>query len=246
MKIFLIDNCIDGLLSALFVSFTEKILPDEVFDKKTFQPRLDSVSIDIRTDKAKAERVKTALFKYGGDDVISHLNVCLLSCDGGALLIAFRFAYLTLQLRKDLSFSLSEKAVSDFSFTIQKVLHERHVLTGILRFTESSHGILYAQYSPDNDVTALLAPHFLRRLGAIPFIIHDVKRKKIAISNGKSIKVETTDLSPTFCPSENELAFNQLWKKYFRSTNITERKNTRQQDRFFPRRYRKYCYESWE
>ena len=246
MKIFVIDNDINGLLSALFFSFTEKVVPDQVQDKSIYQPRLDALSMEILTDKAKADRVKTALYKYGGDDVIAHLKVCLLSCDKNALTIAFNYAFLMLKERKDVSEKLSDKAVSDFSYTIQKVLHERHIVTGFLRFKESSHGIMYSQYAPDNDITALLAPHFLRRLGAIPFIIHDGKRNKIAISNGRSIKIMNTALPVDFTPSDDEQLMNELWQRYFREINIKERKNTRQQDGYFPRRYRKYCFETWE
>ena len=246
MKIFIIENNIDGLLSALYTSFTEKIIPDYVVDKKIYQPRLDCLSIDIATDFSHAERVKTALYKYGGDDVISHLKVSLLSCDKNATTIAFNYAYLMLKRRENVCNMLSEKAVSDFSFLIQKVLHERHIVLGFLRFEQSAKGIMYAKYVPDNDITELVAPHFLRRLGNIPFIIHDGKRNKIAISNGRSLDFRHTDLPSNFVPSENEKEFNALYRKYFQSINIKERKNTAQQDRYFPRRYRKYCFETYE
>ncbi len=246
MKMFVIDNTIDGLLSALFISFTEKIVPDYVVDKNGYQQQLDCLTIDIKTDIQHANRVKTALFNYGGDDIIAHLKVCLLSCEKDALTIAFNYAYFMLEKRKDVSNMLAEKRVSDFSFLVQKVLHERHIILGFLRFKESGNGVLYAQYAPDNDITELIAPHFLRRLSLTPFIIHDGKRGKIAISNGHTIKVQHTDLPADFSPSQNEESFNLLWKKYFRAINIKERKNTAQQDRYFPRRYRKYCFETWE
>ena len=67
---------------------------------------------------------------------------------------------------------------------------------------------MYAKYIPDNDITELIAPHFLRRLGNLPFIIHDGKRGKIAISNGKSLEFRHTDLPANFVPSENEKEFN--------------------------------------
>lgn len=246
MKIFAIENSISGLLSALHVCFTEKILPDFVVDKKIYQPRLDGLIINIITDENKSKIVKTALYKYGGNDIIAHLNVCLSSCDKSALSIAFFYAYLMLKERKDVSGMLSEKKVSDFSFLVQKVLHERHLMLGFLRFKESSNGVLYAQYTPDNDITELIAPHFFKRLANLPFIIHDGKRNKIAISNGKNIQIMKTDLPANFSVSDNEKDLNLLWKKYFRAINIKERKNTAQQDRYFPRRYRKYCFETWE
>ncbi len=246
MKIFIIENHIDGILSALYLSFTEKIIPDFVEDSAVFQPRFDGAIINVITNTTNAERVKTALFKYGGDDIIYQMKICLMSREHSALLHAFNYGYITLKYRKDISNMLSEKAVSDFSYTLQKVLHERHILTGMIRFRESINGVLYARFSPDNDIVSLLAPHFLRRLGRIPFILHDLSRNKIAISDGNSIKTDFTNLPANFTPAENELKVSELWKKYYGSVNIKERKNTRLQDNFFPRRYRKYCYETWE
>ncbi len=246
MKMFVIDKSIDGILSALYISFTEKLTPDFVVDNISYQPLIDCLPIEIETNLEHANRVKTALFKYGGNDIIAHLKVCLLSCEKDALLVAFNYAYFMLKKRQDVSNMLAEKKVSDFSFMVQKVLHERHIVLGFLRFKESANGVLYAQYAPDNDITELIAPHFLRRLSNTPFIIHDGKRNKIAISNGKTIKVQYTDLPANFSPSQNEENFNLLWKKYFRAINIKERKNTSQQDRYFPRRYRKYSFETWE
>ena len=246
MKIFIVENHIDGILSALYLSFTEKIIPDFIEDVSIFQPRFDGAIINVPTNTLNAERVKTALFKYGGDDIIYQMKICLMSSEHTALLYAFNYAYLTLKYRKDISNMFSNKAVSDFSYTLQKVLHERHILTGMIRFRESINGVLYARFSPDNNIVSLLAPHFLRRLGRIPFILHDVSRNKIAISDGNSIKTDFTNLPANFTPAENETKISELWKKYYGSVNIKERKNTRLQDNFFPRRYRKYCYETWE
>ena len=246
MIIFICDNKIDGLLSALFISFTENIKPEEVIDRATYQPRFDALIREIKTDKQSAERVKKALYKYAGDDVIAHLKVCLSSCNPKALSIAFNYARYILEMRKDISENLSQKCVSDFSYLVQRVLHERHIVSGFLRFQESASGVLYAQYAPDNDITSILAPHFLRRLGRTPFVIHDKKRNKIAISDGRAIKIDYTDLPATFALSENESAINDLWRRYFKAVNIKERKNTRQQDGYFPRRYRHYAFETWE
>ena len=246
MTVYICDNSVDGILCALFSSFIDKIKPDQIIDRKFFQPRFDAYVKEILTDKNNADRVKKALFNYGGDDIIAHLKVCLSSCDERAMTVAFNYGYLTLKERRNVSEKLSDKAVSDFSYLVQKVLHERHIVSGFLRFRESKNGVLYAQYSPDNDITSILAPHFLRRLGNNPFIIHDMKRNKIAISNGRAIKFDYTELPPSFTPSDNESNLNLLWKRYFNHINIKERKNTSQQDGYFPRRYRKYCFETWE
>ena len=246
MKIFTIEKNVDGLLTALYYSFTEKIVPDAVEDVKTFQPRFDGVVINVQTNLSFSERVKSALCKYAGEDVIYQLKICLMCKDYHSLLHAFNYAYLILKYRKDVSNMIGEKFVSNFSFTVQKVLHERHVFTGLIRFRESLNGVLYARFSPDNDVVELLAPHFFKRLGNSPFIIHDLSRNKLAISNGNKVTIVHTEIPANFTPAQSENAVNQLWKKYFNSVNIKERTNIRRQENFFPRRYKKYCYETWE
>ena len=245
MKIFTIANNIDGLLTALFVSYTENIRPDCVVDEKFYQPQIGAVSLSVITDKKQGERVKNALYKYGGIDVILHLKICLMSCDINALTTAFNYAYYMLYKRTDVSNDLAQKCVSDFSYTIQKVLHERHTVCDLLRFRLSSRGIMCAQYSPENDITALLAPHFLRRLGHSPFIIYDIKRNVIALSDGKSIKNTTTDLSPSFSTVQKEKVFYEIWRKYYNHTYTKECLNQKQID-YYPIQYRKYCFENWE
>ena len=41
MKIIIAEKNFDGLCAALFLSFTEKFLPDDVIDKTVYQPSLD-------------------------------------------------------------------------------------------------------------------------------------------------------------------------------------------------------------
>ena len=246
MTVYLCENSINGLLSALYISFVENEIPMEIIDRSIYQPRFDAYIREIDTNTQNNVKVKTALYNYGGNNMLSHLKTCLYSCNKQALTIAFNYAHLTLETKADVSNRLSNKYVSDFSFTIQQVLHERHLMTGLLRFKESAGNVMYAQYSPDNDITSLLATHFFKRFRQTPFIIHDAKRNKIAISNGKAIKVLYTDLPPTFYPSNNEEEMALLWKKYFNSINIQERLNKSQQNRLFPRRYRQYAYETWE
>jgi probable DNA metabolism protein len=246
MKIFTIEKNLDGILSALYFSFTEKIMPDLIEEIETYQPRFDGVIINIPTNISVCERVKNALFKYAGDDIVYHLKICLMCKEHTALIHAFNYAHLILKYRKNVADMFGEKAVSDFSYTVQKVLHERHIFTGLLRFRESLQGVLYARFSPDNDIVELLSPHFLKRLGKLPFIIHDVSRNKLVISNGVRLKTVRTELPANFTPAEKENAVSNLWRKYFNSVNVKERINSKQQDGYFPRRYRKYCYETWE
>lgn len=81
------------------------------------------------------------------------------------------------------AFNLPE--VIDFNNLLYKVTGEIHRLKGLLRFMESSGGVFYAPYSPDNDITEILMLHFTERFKSERFVIHDVKRKIAGMYDGK-------------------------------------------------------------
>ena len=185
-----------------------------------------------------------AILKYGGGETVNDLQVCLNACEETAFKTAFDYARLVLDRRHAVFTELADKRVSEFTFLVNKVRYERHRILGFIRFKETESGILYAPYSPDNDITEMVMPHFLQRLSGTPFAIHDVKRGKVCISDGKSFKVFFTEDGAELNLSEEEKEWESLWKRYYKSVNIKERKNKAQQNRCMPVRYRKFMSET--
>ena len=106
---------------------------------------------------------------------------------------------------------------------------------------ETSGGVLYAPCSPDHDDIELLAAHFVARLNA-PFVLHDVWRKKALLYDGNEC-ILTEAGEAEILESEQEKSFSALWKKYYQSVNIAERKNLRQQRNYMPVRYWRFLTE---
>ena len=129
-----------------------------------------------------------------------------------------------------------------FNTLVDKVWLERHRFTGFLRFEETKNGLLYAEYAPDNDITDLLAPHFIKRIN-LPFVICDVKRSRFAAWNGKELALFNADIPTNVLRSQFEKNVNDLWRGYFKATNVKERPHPKQQDGYLPRRYRKFMSE---
>ena len=98
---------------------------------------------------------------------------------------------------------------------------------------------MYAKYSPDNDISVLLADHFADRYKYEKFIIFDEKRKKAVVyaDNVWEIKENINIDNVEF--SSNEDMIHRLWKQYFTDLAIKERKNIKLQFQFAPARYRK-------
>ena len=247
MTILKTRKSLDGILDALFYSFTKKVVPDNVTPLSVYQMDFTSVIVNVpKFSENERQSVKSALNKYGGDDIINDVNLCLLSGNDNALKYVFDYTRATLNRKTNCICDISDPFVAPFRYCIKNVLDERHRTTGFIRFRESENGVLYAPFSPDNDIVELVAPHFLRRLGTTPFILHDVKRNRVAISDGNTFHTLITEKIANFTPSEKERLCLSLWQKYFNSVNIESRKNTRQQNNFMPKRYRKFMPETWE
>ena len=107
---------------------------------------------------------------------------------------------------------------------------------------ESKDKVLYAPYSPDNNITDMLMEHFAERLKSERFVIHDVKRKIAGMYNGKEWIMNYVGEVEIYL-SEYERAFENLWKKYYVAVNIKERPHEKQMKGYMPVRYWKFLPE---
>jgi probable DNA metabolism protein len=110
---------------------------------------------------------------------------------------------------------------------------------------EPAPEVLYARVSPDHEVLEFLAPHFTDRFKNDPFIIHDTKRNKALIALHKRWHIAdfTERDAQLFNSSASEKAYRDLWRGYFQTIAIKERKNSRCQRNLMPARYWQYLPE---
>src|SRR5690606_32591152 len=103
-----------------------------------------------------------------------------------------------------------------------------------VRFQKSSDGMFFALVAPDYNVLPLIIRHFKNRYADQPWLIYDEKRKYgihhdlRQVHEVKLDYVPVRDLSPANAAvtmDEKEALYTTLWKTYFKSTNIVERKN---------------------
>jgi probable DNA metabolism protein len=138
---------------------------------------------------------------------------------------------------------IQEPAVNEVIELNRAVGREAHRFLGLLRFREIHQGIFYAEYEPQYNITVLIAPHFTKRLTCQPFLIHDKRRNICAVFNGQELVMtnEIPSIPDEFTESEEQ--YSELWKAFFRTIAIKERKNPRTQMNFMPKKYWKYLTE---
>ena len=125
------------------------------------------------------------------------------------------------------------------------VRRETHKFKGFMRFKKMKGNFYYAEFSPTNNIIFLVAQHFKRRLASEYFIIKDVKRNIYACFNKKNILFfyEESNIRKNFVDDDEELFQQELWKSFFKTIGINERKNKKVQINFMPKKYWEYIIE---
>lgn len=241
MHYFLTDGTEDGFYTAVFCAYEKKAKDAVLGSDKNVQTGLFDLQTEVETDEEKVARVKR---KFSSIDKKCLQEISMILRSGNADKEQTAFLYLREILRENAPVRemLAKSEARNALALVQNVAYETHRVSGFLRFHETESGTYYSPYSPDNDITELLMPHFFARLKKIPFIIHDVKRKKAGISDGtRWTIVFANDAAVLF--SKDEENFLHLWTDYYQNVAIPERKNTRQMKQSMPVRYWKFMPE---
>ena len=238
MHVYVYDGTTEGFYSAVFDAYKDK---DAYLTCDELQLSLTDKIFSVATDGQKSERVRkklTSIDPY----TEKRIQIALKSGSPEKSQTVFEFLKFFLQNGKNSLDMLSRSCVLDFELIVKKILFERERMLGFLRFSECANGILYAAYSPDNDVTEIILPHFLNRLRNERFVIHDVKRGKAALYNGATCIFIDLDKAEIEL-SEREIKFAELWQAYYQDVNISDRKHIGQMKRSMPVRYWKFMNE---
>lgn len=135
--------------------------------------------------------------------------------------------------------------------TAKMVSREKHRMEAFVRFMLTKDDIYFAHIEPDFNVLPLILPHFESRYADQKWIIYDLKRKYGLYYDLHFTKYISLDLtgklnSGTLDPNVyagSEVEFQELWQRYFKSTNIISRKNLKLHIQHVPKRYWKYLSE---
>ncbi|UZQ85236.1 TIGR03915 family putative DNA repair protein [Thermoclostridium stercorarium] len=235
--VYLFDGSFEGLLTCVFEAYSSKERDVSIKNKATYIPSfLDEVK-EIETDMGKFERVYLSIPKKISQRAQEIVYRAWLSEDENAPDLIYYFLRIGYKMGGRVTDYLQDQRISKIIDLDRKVGREAHRFLGLLRFKEVAEGIFYAGYEPDYNITILIAPHFVRRLSMQSFIIHDRKRNISAVFDGSELVI--TDKVPQVGDEKTveEDEYAALWKAFFKSIAIKERKNPRAQMRFMPKKY---------
>jgi len=241
--IYLFDGTFFGFLTVVFECFDNKNFDCRIMVNGIIQESICFRYIYLETDNKKAERVVSGIKRKISEIAFENVYLSFLSFDENVFLDILKY----LRLGFKVGGNVENYKTLDFVINVQKkrrnVQNEAHLLTGFLRFSETKENVLYSQISPENDVIEIIAEHFRDRLNNERWIINDVKRKKCAVYNGKNLLIMNDVYDLNISLSDDEEMWRNLWRDFFKSIAIENRKSLKRQNQVLPKKFRKYMTE---
>lgn len=250
-KILQFDGSWEGLLTAIFEVFEYRIDPKAVIDGRHVQINLFEPRHLVTTVEAKAARVRNGLLEKVGVQGIRELyHVYLSELETAPLLIVKTALYYFAQQHQNGQLNYGHNEVLAVKQIVKSVLRERHRMKAFVRFQLLQDGLYVALIEPDFNVLPLIRKHFKERYADQRWLIYDVKRHyglyydlqdatEVTFGEGHDISQHSISIGA----NQQEDMYSDLWKRYFKSVNIPERKNTKLHLQHVPRRYWRYLNE---
>ncbi len=249
---YIFDGSYPGYLTGLFECFERGEWDATPISAAIPQESLFGGQRVITTDPAKAKRVQTGLVKQMGRQDAAVFFHVFLSENPHAWKAGYKLIQQIFKGRPNILKNFGEHDVLYFAKTLKQINRERHRMKAFVRFSKCTNGLFFATVEPDFNVLPLIATFFKNRYADQSWLIFDAKRRygilydktnvqevhlTTTLAGGPSAEVLSLSLD------EHDELFKRLWKLYFKSTNITARRNFKLHVQHVPKRYWKYLVE---
>lgn len=249
MTIFLCKNGFDGILCGVYDVYASRINLNEcrLELEAEYEPVLFAEYREVPLQTWKAEKVAAKIKSFMSEDAYVLLYRAALHRSSERAERIFRFIELGLKYGREVIRMLQEPAVYEIFQMDRYVGREAHFHKEFVRFEHLSTGIYYGKVGPENQVLELVADHFADRFPDMNWILYDEKHNTAAIhaDTGRWVIRESVTEEEIEKGLENreQDAYIDMWKVFFETIAIEERRNYRCQRNMLPFRYRKYMTE---
>ena len=244
------DGSFDGLLTAVFVCYEERINTASIQKSGVNTFSLFAKTIDIISDQGKAKRVWKAIENKANLKTQQQIFKTFLSELKGMENTLLRVIQYILTEGQNSSKNYSHPDVLRIHQIAKMVGREEHRIEAFVRFQRTKDDLYVASVSPDFNVLPLIIYHFKDRYADQQWLIYDLKRSYGIHYDLKNVKMVSLDFLSEQHPTvhskklhNQEKNFQKLWAAYYQSVNIKSRKNSVLHLQHIPKRYWKYLTE---
>ncbi len=242
------DGTYEGLLSAIFEAFRLKLEPTGIEPEDEFVPDLFGQHVHVATNPAWAERVRKGIIgktSKAGERLLFH---CFLSEQKDVEMLIFHFVKMAMSSATSVEQNYFDTKILELHQINKKIGREVHRMHAFVRFAETRDGLYVSLIEPDFNVMPLIGKHFIDRYPAQPWLIYDTRRHYGLFWDLKKAEYVTFSEQEHKRLTEDiitdaETDYQALWKSYFKSVDIVERRNLKLHLQHVPKRYWKYLVE---
>lgn len=227
------DNTFEGLLSALYTYYTTPNIT-------IFSSAADNFLLQAQTHQTNllnAAKIKNKIILKFGNEAFENIYFAFIynAADKETNIIR----YIDSLINKNICYNDAVHKIYSYKRELIHLVNRYH---GFLRFFDIG-GILYSKYSPQYDITLLLADYFKNRLNGNPYMIHDLKRNNLLLYKDKEHVLIKLKHGIEIDFNKDEKYIQQLYQTYFKSVSIKERENYCLQRTLFPIKFREHAIE---
>lgn len=230
-NVYLYDSKYSSLIALVIELLKKRIVPFNIKSNDEYEISLLEETIFLEVDKKNLD-----YFYKLPKRVIREVYYLFLSDHKDKELLIYEFLKNAFKYKEKVFEYRNIDAVNETIKVSKYVGSEAHKYKGFVRFKCIENKFYYAEIEPNNNIIGILARHFKERLKTEPWMIHDIKRNIYAFYDLKKVSYLKGDveLEINFKGEEN---YEDLWKTFFKTIAIKERKNPRCQMNFVPKRY---------
>ncbi len=251
MTSYIFDSTFYGLLTAVFESYERKQKVVKLCVGDAFSEDMFGGHVVIETNVEKALRVWKGLNKKINAEHKQHFYTSWYADEIVTWQLMFDYALYIFDHPAGIDQNYGNELVLGLSQIAKKVSRERHRMKAFIRFQKGANQLFHAVVNPDFNVLPLVAGHFERRYADQRWVLYDERRHYglyYDLNQVQEVTFEYANTAAVTAPEDvilddAEQLYATLWKDYFTSTNIKERKNMKLHIQHVPKRYWRYLTE---
>lgn len=241
------DGSFEGFLSTIFEIYERKLAVEDIATTSKMVSGMFSTKLTMETSRNHAERVLQGIYKHAGRKIAKDIYRCFLSEKPGVEYRLLKEIKHIFRGNAGHFYDYGNENVMELHKILKMMRREVHRMHAFVRFQELRDGSFAAVIEPDFNVIPLIGEHFQNRYPAMEWTIFDTKRQYgIHYKDYKltyiTFEQKLTEIAGDAI-SEDEKQYQEMWKKYFASVNISERNNQKLHLRHVPKRYWKNLIE---
>ena len=246
--IYICENTPDGIFTAIYEAWAARISADslDILADGEYSYELFAQYRYVETDMEKAVKVARSVSRKISPMAYRQIYIASLSKEEDKIMVIYHFLKLGFSVGASVTDMHGRQEVCRIFELCRSVSNEACSFREFLRFAELENGILLARIRPKNFVLPLMAEHFADRFPEENFaIIDDNSQVGIFHEKGKGWFLSPVDREniQRLWNAERSQEYEKLWKLFFRTIAIEERRNYRCQRTMCALRYRDYMLE---